>query len=82
MAERYEIVVDFAAYAGKNMTLKNDRKVMADEDYFGTDRVMQFRVGSTVSDTSGNGPLPTVLRDLGAPPPKNGVDRSFRFERT
>lgn len=82
MAERYEIVVDFSAYAGKNLTMKNSRDVMADEDYFGTDRVMQFRVGKTVSDTSRNGPLPSVLRDLGAPPARNGVDRSFTFERT
>lgn len=82
MAERYEIVVDFAAYAGRNVTMMNSRDVMADEDYAGTDRVMRFVVGTTVTDTSNNGALPAVLADLAIPPPKSTVDRTFRFERT
>lgn len=45
MAERWEIVFDFAAFANKNITLRNSRDVQADEDYAGTDRVMRFVVG-------------------------------------
>lgn len=60
MAERYEVVVDFAPYAGKNIIMKNACDVMADDDYFGTNRVMQFRVGTIVSDGSNNGFLPSI----------------------
>ena len=45
MAERWEIVFDFAAFTNKNITLRNSRDVQADEDYEGTDRVMRFIVG-------------------------------------
>jgi FtsP/CotA-like multicopper oxidase with cupredoxin domain len=41
MAERWEVVIDFAAYAGKNVTLRNMRDVGADEDYNSTDKVMR-----------------------------------------
>lgn len=40
IAERWEVVVDFAQYAGQNVTVKNQRDVGADEDYAGTDRLM------------------------------------------
>ncbi|KAI5791979.1 Cupredoxin [Geopyxis carbonaria] len=82
MAERYEIIVDFAAYKGKNITMKNARDVMKDEDYAGTDRVMQFVVGQTVTDTSNNGPPPSTLASLDLPTPKSTIDQRFKFERT
>ena len=82
MAERYEIVVDFAAYAGKEITVKNERDVMADEDYNGTNRVMKFKVGSTVTDATRNGAPPSALATVKFPPPKTTVDRRFKFERT
>lgn len=81
MAERWEIVIDFSAYAGKNITVKNARDVQADEDYNSTDKVMQFVVGKTVSSTANNGALPSSLRTVPFPPTKNGVDRSFKFEK-
>jgi FtsP/CotA-like multicopper oxidase with cupredoxin domain len=40
IAERWEVVVDFAQFAGQNVTVKNQRNVGADEDYAGTDRLM------------------------------------------
>lgn len=40
IAEKWEVVVDFAQYAGQNVTVKNQRDVGADEDYAGTDRLM------------------------------------------
>lgn len=82
MAERWEIVVDFSAYAGKNVTVKNARDVQADEDYNSTDKIMRFVVGSKVSSTAGNGPLPGSLRSVPFPPMKSGVDRTFKFGRT
>jgi len=81
MAERYEIIFDFASYKGQKITLKNARDVFKDEDYGATDRVMQFRVGSTVTNTERNR-VPSTLIDLGIPPPKSTVDRKFKFERT
>jgi len=82
MAERWEVVFDFEKYAGKNVTLKNGRDVQHDEDYNSTDKVMQFVVGSTVTDSSNNGALPSTLRAVPFPPKKNGVDRSFKFGKS
>ncbi|EKG20523.1 Multicopper oxidase type 1 [Macrophomina phaseolina MS6] len=80
MAERWEIVVDFSQYAGKNITMKNERDVQADEDYNSTDKVMRFVVGNKVTSTANNN-LPGSLRSVPFPPNKSGVDRSFKFER-
>lgn len=82
MAERWELIVDFKPYAGKKIVIKNARDVMADEDYNATDRVLQFRVGMTVTSWSNNGPLPAELSKAPLPKPKSGVDRSFKFERS
>lgn len=81
MAERWELIVDFTPYAGKKIVI-NARDIMADEDYNATDRVLQFRVGTTVSNSSNNGPLPAELSKVPFPKPKSGVDRSFKFERS
>jgi bilirubin oxidase len=82
MAERWEVVFDFAKYAGQNVTLKNTGKVAADDDYIATDRVMRFVVGDTVKDNTNNGALPATLRNVPLPPAKSGVDRSYEFQRT
>ncbi|KAF2761281.1 Cupredoxin [Pseudovirgaria hyperparasitica] len=82
MAERWEIVIDFAAYSGQNITLRNSRDVGADTDYLHTDKVMQFNVGTTVSDSANNGALPTRLRDVPYPKDKTGVDHHFKFHRS
>lgn len=82
MAERWEVVFDFTSYAGQNVTLRNNRKVGADDDYNSTDKVMRFVVGPTVLDNTGNGPLPSTLREVPFPPQKTTVDRSFKFERS
>ncbi|PSN63509.1 hypothetical protein BS50DRAFT_500649 [Corynespora cassiicola Philippines] len=81
MAERWEIVIDFSQYAGKNITVKNARDVQADEDYNSTDKVMRFVVGKDVTSQQGNGNLPSSLRNIPFPPKKSGVDRRFKFER-
>ncbi|KAI4766046.1 oxidase cueO precursor [Aureobasidium sp. EXF-3400] len=82
MAERWEVVFDFAKYAGQNVTLKNTGKVAADDDYIATDRVMRFVVGDSVSDTSNNDALPANLRNVPLPPAKSTVDRSYEFQRS
>lgn len=82
IAERYQIVIDFAGFKGRNITLKNMRGVAIDEDYAATDRVMRFVDGKSVSSQANNGPLPTKLRDVPFPLQKTGVDRKFEFART
>ncbi|KAJ4343309.1 hypothetical protein N0V87_000531 [Didymella glomerata] len=82
MAERWEVVFDFAQFSGKNVTLKNGRDVQHDEDYAATDKVMQFIVGKDVKDTTNNGNLPSALRNVPFPPMKSGVDRSFKFGKS
>jgi bilirubin oxidase len=80
IAERWEVMFDFTQFAGKNITLKNARQVAADQDFAATDRIMQFRVGNTVTSQAGNQDPPTPLRSVPFPPKKDGVDRSFKFE--
>ncbi|KAB2577214.1 Bilirubin oxidase [Lasiodiplodia theobromae] len=79
IAERWEIVVDFAQFAGKNVTMRNNRNVQADDDFNSTDKVMRFVVGNKV--TTSDSPLPSTLRSVPFPPAKTTVDRSFKFER-
>ncbi|KAF2710227.1 bilirubin oxidase [Pleomassaria siparia CBS 279.74] len=80
MGERYEIVVDFSGYAGKNITMKNAYGMGENVDYPATDMVMQFNVGTSVSDTSNNGEVPSSLRYI-APAPNAQVVKDFTFER-
>lgn len=82
MGERWEVVFDFSAYAGKNITLRNYRDVQNDDDFNSTDKVMRFVVGDRVKSSTNNGPLPSTLRTVALPPNKAGVDRTFRFERS
>ena len=68
MAERYEVVFDFAPFAGQNITLRNTDDVGADKDYLHTDKVMQFVVSSApVTDTS---VVPNSLGQVSFPPHK------------
>ncbi|KAF8533373.1 Cupredoxin [Trichophaea hybrida] len=82
IAERWEVLFDFTSFAGKNITLMNSRDVMKDDDFAGTDRVMRFVVGTSVTDSSFNNDPPSSLRTLNLPPAKSGVDHSFRFAKS
>jgi FtsP/CotA-like multicopper oxidase with cupredoxin domain len=64
MAERYEIIIDFAAFKGTKVQLVNDGVENA-KDYDHTGKVMQFEVGTKVT-TFVNNKAPT---SLGAPHP-------------
>ncbi|KAG9229152.1 bilirubin oxidase precursor [Amylocarpus encephaloides] len=78
-AERYEIVIDFEQYEGKNLTLKNARDFNGEEDYPQTDKVMQFRVGTTTTSQDGNGAVPLKLVDLEKFEDHPTVDQTYTF---
>jgi bilirubin oxidase len=80
MAERWEVIIDFSAFKGQSIDLKNFRDVRADEDYAATDKVMQFNVGNTMSNTTNNNTIPSPHRSVPLLPSKTKVDRSFKFE--
>ncbi|KAH8657411.1 Cupredoxin [Tricladium varicosporioides] len=82
IAERWEIVIDFAPYAGKPIYMKNFFVTQADTPYANTDQVMKFNVGKVVTDNSNNGPLPASFDPLPLPPPKDlsKPDHVFTFE--
>jgi bilirubin oxidase len=82
MAERWEVVVDFSAYKNSNVTLRSNKKVADNTDYLNTDKVMQFVVGSTVSNNDKNDNLPAKLRDVPFPPAHATVEHQFEFQRT
>ncbi|SDN39577.1 multicopper oxidase domain-containing protein [Geodermatophilus sp. DSM 45219] len=84
MAERYEIVIDFADLKGTRVQLLNGGVKNA-RDYDHTGKVMQFEVGTTVTSTDGNsvpstlGPVhPTMALD----PAASVATRRMRLERT
>lgn len=80
MAERYEIVVDFAKFQGQNLTLMNERQFQNNPDYPATDRVLRFVVGSHISNTDGNGDVPNQLVTLNNPDDHPVIDKQFTFE--
>ena len=82
MGERYEVVVDFAAYAGQNITLGNNMQVEQIEEFDNTNKVMMFVVGNSVSDSSNNGAVPSTLNGAIAwPTPRDTVDHTFSFQQ-
>ncbi|KAK4988246.1 hypothetical protein LTR50_004072 [Elasticomyces elasticus] len=81
MGERYEIVIDFAAYAGQNITLRNGKSVQTSTTFANTDKVMRFMVGNTVTDKTNNGDVPSVLNpNIKYPKLKTTVDHTFDFD--
>lgn len=80
MAERYEIIIDFAAHAGKNLVLMNERSFQTNPDFPATDRVIRFTVGYNVSSQAGNGNIPSKLASLNIPKSNTTVDHEFIFE--
>ncbi|KAF2675478.1 Cupredoxin [Microthyrium microscopicum] len=80
IAERWEVVIDFAGFSGQNITMMNERGVGADSDFEATDRVMRFVVGNIVTSTANNN-IPAKLRDVPFPPPDSVATRTFEFAR-
>lgn len=79
MAERYEIVIDFDKYEGKNLTLMNERSFQTNPDFPASDKVIRFVVGKKTSD-DGNGNIPNPLASLAIPEQHTTIDHSFTFE--
>jgi hypothetical protein len=81
MGERYEVVIDFAPYKGKNITLKNDpAHQQGVPQYANTDKIMRFTVGNTVTVNSNNGDVPAQLSNVAFPPTRTTVDHVFNFQ--
>lgn len=55
MSERYDVIIDFAPYAGKKLQLLNTSP-KKNTDYTNTGKVMEFRVGKTVTSKANNMP--------------------------
>jgi len=82
MGERYEVIFDFSSYQGQNITMMNGLHLSVVAEFPNTDKVMRFTVGNTVSDSSNNGPVPSVLNPaILWPPHKTEVDQTFKFQQ-
>ncbi|PVI05199.1 bilirubin oxidase [Periconia macrospinosa] len=79
--ERYELVVDFAKYAGKNVTMRNDRDVIDAVDFPATDRVLRFVVDKWINDDTNNGDVPQQLGHVPPIPENVTVEKEFSFTR-
>ncbi|KFA50055.1 hypothetical protein S40293_06829 [Stachybotrys chartarum IBT 40293] len=81
--ERYEVVIDFSAYAGQSIDIRqvpeaND--VSVDDEYLHTDKTMRFVVSSTpVQDPSR---VPSTLRQLPVVSATSVQTRHFKFGRS
>ena len=91
MGERYEIVVDFSEWEGRNVSLRNTLGFSTEEDYHHTDKVMRFVVAED-ADEDDTSTVPSSLRTVPWPGGQRaggssdagggGVDRHFIFEHT
>jgi bilirubin oxidase len=75
-------VIDFASFKGQSLTLLNDGSFQASQDYGETGKVLQFRVGKSVSNKANDGSIPSSLASLAMPPSHANVDRTFAFDFT
>jgi FtsP/CotA-like multicopper oxidase with cupredoxin domain len=85
MAERYEVVIDFAPLAGRTLVLKNLRP-KNNIEYPSTGTVMQFQVGRSVTNRSNNATVPgKTLRPrpycMGLTETGSMPNRTVQFER-
>ncbi|XP_014562388.1 hypothetical protein COCVIDRAFT_32842 [Bipolaris victoriae FI3] len=78
--ERYEIIVDFADHAGKNITMYNERGMAGNLDFAATNRIMKFIVSDPDDNSIVNDPLPTEMHYI-PPPPEANVTKNFTFSR-
>jgi spore coat protein A len=84
-AERYEVVIDFSPFAGKTLVL-NNLLPSNNIEYPTTGTVMQFKVGTSVTDRSNNATVPgKTLRPrpycMALTETASMPKRSLRFER-
>jgi bilirubin oxidase len=81
MADRWEVVIDFTSFVGKNLTL-NTKNMWTDTAYTGNDELMRFVVGRSVSDKTGNSALPSQFNfNLKFPTEtKIAAERTFKLD--
>lgn len=75
-----QIVVDFGTSAGKNLTM-SQQTLFADVDYAGSDKLLQFRVGTAVTSAANNGALRSQLVDIPALKTPPSATQTFIFSR-
>jgi bilirubin oxidase len=81
MGERYEVVVDFSSVSGQNVVLRNSFTTAGTTSFTNTDKVMQFKVGTTVSSTANNGAVPSTLNsNIDYPAARSTIDHTFNFQ--
>ncbi|KAF2858543.1 Cupredoxin [Piedraia hortae CBS 480.64] len=79
--ERYEVVIDFAGYAGQNLTLGNMRVNSLVDLFDNSDQIMRFVVGDRVADWTNNEPVPSTLNtNIEWPAARSQVDHHFNFQ--
>ena len=61
MADRWEIIIDFADFAGENLTMIT-KNMWTDARHSEHNEVMRFVVGEDVSNHTGNAPVSRVLK--------------------
>jgi spore coat protein A, manganese oxidase len=84
MAERYEVIIDFAKYkVGERVILQNGR-LPNNRDEANTDKVMAFDIVGDATDTSGN-EIPAVINPhnevMALQPSQSVKTRKLAFER-
>jgi FtsP/CotA-like multicopper oxidase with cupredoxin domain len=79
--ERYDVVVDFTPFAGKNLTIMSEHSFQGKYDYPETDKIMRFVVGHAVTSTTGNGPISAKLANFRNPEPRVSIDHTFILEK-
>jgi bilirubin oxidase len=80
--ERYEIIVNFAAFRGKKLTLRNDRLAMGEPIFPATHLVMQFVVLDVdPTDMSNNDGPQASLVPFNRTPREVAVERFFGFDQ-
>ncbi|KAK5660756.1 hypothetical protein OQA88_12122 [Cercophora sp. LCS_1] len=82
-AERYDLIFDFASYAGQTLELRNFPKAGGhgvEQDYSHTNRIMRFNVSAS-SPAPEEFTVPSSLRTVPFPKRKRGIDHHFKFHR-
>lgn len=77
MAERWEIIVDFAPYAGKNLLMRATN-MWTDPEFKDSDKLMQFRVAGAGSTTRASR---VVKQGVALPQKFPGVDINFPTDK-
>jgi FtsP/CotA-like multicopper oxidase with cupredoxin domain len=79
--ERYEVIIDFAPFAGRNLTMMNERGFQSKWEFPATNKIMRFVVGHEITSSAGNGPIPAKLATIHTPVSRTSIDHTFILEK-